>query len=290
MKLFIVESEYDDAMSLYKQQKKDYDDAMQNYYSDYDNWYSKTPNEYFSNIASSLRKVIIEDTRPFQSRLGFRDDQNGIRSWRFDHGTFRYNKPNNVTLEVYIYISDRDERKSPGFTEDVINAAPQIQRDLENILTEKGVSIEDSEIKKDEYTVSIIIQFSFIVEKNPYAKPSKPVKPIKPKKPVVTKPSKVGPIDGVYTSSTNKFYCDDYEIDDLFDIPNAKGVLKRAGWLKGGKVYIPKGTKFYVDGRDDYGDFITIADGPMEGISIHFVNYGDNDPLSLQYYIDRYTL
>ena len=288
MKLHIVESEYDDAMSLYQQQKKSYDDAIQDYYSDYDQWYSKTPNEYFNNIKRSLRKVIIDDTHPFQSRLGYMDMQNGIRGWRFDHGTFRYNKPNNVTLTVYIDITE--EKRSPGFTEDVIKTAPQIQHDLEKNLIKEGASIEGSEIEKDKYQVSIIIQFSFIVEKNPYSKPSKPTKPIKPKKPVTVKPSKVGPVDGVYTSSANKFYCDDYEIDDLFDIPNAEGVLKRAGWLKGGKVYIPKGTKFYIDGRDDYGDFITIEDGPMKGIRIHFVNYGANDPLSLQYYIDRYTM
>ena len=230
MKLHIVESEYDDAMSLYRQQKTAYDDAMQDYYSNYDQWYSKTPNEYFNNIVRSLRKVIIDVTHPLQSKAGYTDSQNGVRSWGFYHDAFRYNKTNNVTLEVRIYLSEYDEKRSPGFTEAVIKAAPQIQQDLENALLEKGVSIGDSEVKKDNDWVSIIIQFSFIVEKNPYSKPSKPEKPIKPKKPAAVKRSKVGPIDGVYTSSVNKFYCDDYEIGDLFDMPNAEGVLKRAGW------------------------------------------------------------
>lgn len=215
-----------------------------------------------------------------------------MRSWYFDYGSFKYNRPNEVTLRVRLSIGGYTEKRSPGISEDIIDSAPQIQNDLENVLDDIGATILSSEVterSESEY-ILIEIRFSFVVEKNPYSKPSKPTKPIKPKKPVKTRPAKIGAVDGVYTSSANKFYCDDYEIDDLFDIPNAEGVLRRAGWLKGGKVYIPKGTQFYVDGRDDYGDFITIVGGPMDGTRVHFVDYGDGDSLSLQYYIDRYTV
>lgn len=36
MKLFIMEGEYEDALSLYNQQKSEYDTAMKSYQSDYD--------------------------------------------------------------------------------------------------------------------------------------------------------------------------------------------------------------------------------------------------------------
>jgi hypothetical protein len=292
-------ADYDAKMTLYRQQKADYDDALEKYWSEYNQWDSKTPMAVFNEIRDRVREVFKENTNEYQYRAGFNHRQNGIRSLNYDWDKLKYNKPNKVELEASLraVFSNREVAKKENlsdFLQDLVDFAPELQKILEDVLLDMGVTILDSKIQTNPYNdeeIQILIDFEFTVEKNPYAKPKKPEKPQKPVKPVRTKPDKIGPVGGVYTSSANKFYCDDYEIDDLFmDIPNAEEVLKKAGWLKGGKVYIPKGTKFYLDGHDNYGDFITIEGGPMDGVRIHFVGYGSNDPLSLQYYIDRYTV
>lgn len=87
-----------------------------------------------------------------------------------------------------------------------------------------------------------------------------------------------------YTTKSNRFYCDDYEIEDLFDMENAEEILQRNGWIRNGKVYIPKGTNFVLDGRDVYYEYIKLTDGPLKGLRIGFVP-DDEEGLSLNHFL-----
>ena len=79
-----------------------------------------------------------------------------------------------------------------------------------------------------------------------------------------------------YELIKNKFYCEDYEIDDLFDLDpeTARDTLRQNGWLRGKKVYIPKGTVFTLAGQDYYYEYIKIYGGPLDGLRLGFVDDG----------------
>lgn len=94
----------------------------------------------------------------------------------------------------------------------------------------------------------------------------------------------LGTKSAVYTTRSNRFYCDDYEIEDLFDMENSEEILQRNGWLRGGKVYIPKGTNFVLDDRDMYYEYIKITDGPLKDLRIGFVP-DDEEGLSLNHFL-----
>jgi hypothetical protein len=109
---------------------------------------------------------------------------------------------------------------------------------------------------------------------------------------------KIGPIDGVYTTSKGYMYADIDEFYDLFydfgyDLDTEEGAeqlksaLKNANWLRGDKIYIPKETQFSEDGSDFYYDYIKIENGPFKGGRLGLLN--DEPQLSLDYFIRRYT-
>ena len=193
-------------------------------------------------------------------------------------------KPNTpITFKISI---DADKNEDEGYITELIDKTVS---DIERACVSFGTTVSEvDEISvddryADEYDV---LSYSIRLWIDDVYSEEVPIEPTRLQK---TTRQKEGPLNGVYTSIANKFYCDEDEIEDLFDIENAREVLRRSGWLKGSRVYIPKGTEFYLDGSDNYGDFIVVKGGPLDGVRIHFVDYGDNDPLSLQYYINRYT-
>ena len=174
----------------------------------------------------------------------------------------------------------------------VYNALNELQQALEDYLNGiSGVSNVVTSIEDNGSRIEFNISYNLSVAKNTITKPTKPTKPVRPTKP--TKPAKVGPVNGVYTTNKNSFYCDTAEdIEELFqslnmDYDTIMDTLKQAGWLKGYKVYIPRETQFVLDGSDSYYDYIEILNGPLSGCRLPFNQYGDNT--SIDYLINRYT-
>lgn len=277
-KLHIYE-DYEDDMNAYNQAKAEYDAQMQDYNKVYADWEYNTAPKVSLRIHNAIHEMITD----------ILVKENNISSYDIYRSGGRDIFTNRKTsVRYYVGV-----RYSPYGKDYVYNALNELQQALEDYLTGiSGVSDVVTSIEDDKTRIEFNISYNLSVAKNTITKPTKPTKPVKPIKPA--KPDKVGPVNGVYTTNKNSFYCDDAEdVEELFnsfgysDLTSLVNALRRAGWLKGSKIYIPKETQFSLSGSDNYYDYIVIENGPFDGCTLPFNRYGDNT--SVDYLINRYT-
>jgi hypothetical protein len=277
-KLHIYE-DYEDDMAVYKQSMNDYNRA-------YSAWKSNNPKQIFKQLEKSIRNtaytilrnngiddVFITNTPPHFIKRS--------KSLPYTFGEIRV-----CNMEE----NDYDLNYVQNALEEVQDALVLMEEETPIMLNLKTTIEEPYFFSQYNSThVSLTYSFELNIPDNMIDKPVKPTKPNNPNTSV-----KVGDVNGVYTTNKNSFYCDDAEdVEELFksfgysDLTSLLNALRRAGWLKGSKIYIPKETQFSLSGSDNYYDYITIENGPFNGCTLPFNRYGDNT--SVDYLINRYT-
>ena len=274
-KLHIYE-DYNDDMNAYNQAKAEYDTQMQDYNKAYADWEYNTAPKVSLRIHNAIRQMIMDIVV----------NKNNIDSQDVYFNGGRGNFTNRRTSAKYQISIENYNQYGEDYVYTVLD---ELQQVLQDYLDEvSAVSNVYTSIEEDNTAVTLNISYNLDVPKNAVTKPTKPIRPTKP-----TKPTKVGPVNGVYTTNKNSFYCDTAEdIEELFqslnmDYNTIMNTLRQAGWLKGSKVYIPRETQFVLDGSDSYYDYIEILNGPLAGCRLPFNQYGDNT--SIDYLINRYT-
>lgn len=280
-KLHIYE-DYNDDMNAYNQAKAEYDVQMKDYKRAYADWEYNTAPKVSLRIHNTIRRMIM-DIVVDKNNIDYQDVYfNGGR------GNFTNRR---TSVEYRIDIENYNQYGKDY----VYTVLDELQQALQDYLDEiDAVTNIYTSMEEDNRIVRLTISYNLDVPKNAITKPTKPTKPIRPVKPAKPdKPAKVGPVDGVYTTNKNSFYCDTAEdIEELFqslnmDYDTIMNTLRQAGWLKGSKIYIPRETQFALDGSDSYYDYVEILNGPLTGCRLPFNRYGDNT--SIDYLISRYT-